>query len=228
MKGSFVKTRDLPKVLFAFVASILCTLCCVVLVGCSSPSPTEVTTQFLEGVKANDSDAMQEDYSGDSSTLFKMDKEEASDSGNEALSEDNQATMESVINTNLIPKLREFDYELSNETIDGDKATVDAKITTYAAGEAFNSFASDYMSQAFASAFSGASEEDLASLGVSIFDSKIKSMSKTYTDTVTFTLTKTDGNWKVDAIDPEGDIADAFLGGLITSVNAMDTTYRDL
>lgn len=78
-------------------------------------------------MKANDSDAMQEDYSGDSSTLFKMDKEEASDSGNEALSEDNQATMESVINTNLIPKLREFDYELSNETIDGDKATVDAK-----------------------------------------------------------------------------------------------------
>ena len=102
------------------------------------------------------------------------------------------------------------------------------KITTYAAGEAFNSFASDYMSQAFALAFSGASEEDLASLGVSIFDSKIKSMSKTYTDTVTFTLTKTDGNWKVDAIDPEGDIADAFLGGLITSVNAMDTTYSNL
>ena len=53
-------------------------------------------------------------------------------------------------------------------------------------------------------------------------------MSKTYTDTVTFTLTKTDGNWKVDAIDPEGDIADAFLGGLITSVNAIDTTYSDL
>ena len=83
----------------------------------------------------------------------------------------------------------------------------------------------DYISQGMALAFTDASDEQLNELATSIFSSKIKSMDKTYTDTVTFSLSKEDNAWKVDAIDEDGEIADAFFGGLVSSLESLDTVY---
>lgn len=229
----------------ALVASAGLALC--LLAGCAGPSPTEVAQQFLDGVKANDTEALQASYSGDADIFGTWEGSIVSaDSGDETagdgsttgdeaatddstLASDDQATAEirSAVDNDLVPKLREFDYELSNEQIDGDTATVDVKITTYAAGDAFSSFMSDYISQAFTLALSGASEDQITELASSIFSSKIKTMEKSYTDTVTLNLTKVDGSWKVDALDNYGEIADALVGGLITTAQSIESAYGD-
>ena len=118
------------------------------------------------------------------------------------------------------------DYEITNEQIDGDTATVDVKITTYTVGDAFNTFITDYMSQGFTLALSGASEDDLSELASSIFSTKINSMEKSYTDTVTVSLSKVDGNWKVDDIKSNAELTDALLGGLYTTIESLDGLYE--
>lgn len=203
------------------------------LAGCSGPTPTEVAQQFLDGVKADDAEALQASYSGDPNTLFSSELEDVSaeaDAASADAAAEDQATAElqGVIDDELTPKLREFDYEISNEQIDGDMATVDVKMTTYAAGEALTSFVSDYVSQAIALAFSGASEEEISELATSLFSSKMKTMEKNYTDTVTLNLTKVDGSWKVDALDVDSEMSDALMGGLISAASTMESAYGGL
>lgn len=226
MKSRALAPQRPIRTLAVLAISGILGLCLIAMAGCSTPSPTEVTTKFLEAVKADDTGTIQETYSGDQSGLFNVKDAVNNDGDNSASSDSNDAAVNDSITNNLIPKLKEFDYEVSNETINGDSATVDVKVTTYAAGDACNSFISDYLNQAFTLALSGASQDKLNSLATSIFDSKIKSMSKTYTDTATISLTKEEGKWKVDEIDPRSDTADVFLGGLVSSINTIKQTYN--
>ena len=82
------------------------------------------------------------------------------------------------------------------------------------------------MSQGFTLALSGASEDDLSELASSIFSTKINSMEKSYTDTVTVSLFKVDGNWKVDDIKSNAELTDALLGGLYTTIESLDGLYE--
>ena len=202
------------KVISLVVIAVLSSLCLVGLSGCAGPSPTEVTQQFLDGIKNNDTESIQEVYGGDTSTMLSAWQEDTT-----------SEEMQDLYQNTLMPKLREFDYEVSNEQINGDTATVDVTITTYAVGDAFSSFLSDYMNQAVTLAFSGASEDDLTVLAESILDSKINSMEKSYTDTVTISLTKSDNAWKVDALQEDGEVEDALLGGLLTIINSYGEVY---
>ena len=215
-------THIKKKVLLPLIASVIA-LCIVGLSGCAGPSPTEVTTQFLDGIKNGDSEAVMEVYAGDYSPILEGWQNDDSSEG----AEDASAVpgIEEICENELLPKLQEFDYEILSEQIDGDSATVEVKITTYAVGNAMSSFMTDYISQGMALAFTDASDEQLNELATSIFSSKIKSMDKTYTDTVTFSLSKEDNAWKVDAIDEDGEIADAFFGGLVSSLESLDTVY---
>lgn len=211
------------KVISLVVIAVLSSLCLVGLSGCAGPSPTEVTQQFLDGIKNNDTESIQEVYGGDTSTMLSAWQEDTTSK------EDSTAVssqeMQDLYQNTLMPKLREFDYEVSNEQINGDTATVDVTITTYAVGDAFSSFLSDYMNQAVTLAFSGASEDDLTVLAESILDSKINSMEKSYTDTVTISLTKSDNTWKVDTLQEDGEVEDALLGGLLTIINSYGEVY---
>lgn len=221
------KTKSLTsRALFiGFLVALLAT-CALVLSGCSSLSPTQVTQKFLDAVKAEDMNNVGDSYAGDSSEVMSLDENIVLDES--SLSAEDAEKVKSMVNDNLLPKLREFDYELSNEVINGDKATVDAKITTYAVGDAFSSSISDFLDQAIALAFSGATEDDLTSLFITTFDSKISAMPKTYTSTVTIPLSKVDGKWEVDAIDSNSELLDAILGGLVSSVESTASTYGAL
>lgn len=214
--------KALNKVIVAICCALSAFFLAGVLSGCASQTPTEATQQFLDGVKANDAESIQEVYSGDPNTIFSFYQEDLSSEEVEGVT---SQEVEDAVQNDLLPKLREFDYELSNEQVNGETATVDVKITTYAAGDAFSSFLSDYMSQAFTLAFSGASEDDLTQLAASIFSSKIKSMDKSYTETVSLALTKTDNTWKVDSLSEDSEMSDAFLGGLLSSFDSFNAAY---
>lgn len=205
--------RTLRAAKIAMVAAVLA-LCMGALTACAGPAPTQVTKDFFEAVKASDTDKITSTYAGTDNVL-----------GDAVSGTADNAELTKVVNETLLPKLKEFDYEISNETIEGDKATVEAKITTYAVGDAFSGFFADYMTQGVTLALSGADETQLANLATGLLDTKLQAMQKTYTATVTVPLTKVDGAWKVDAIDKEGELVNALSGGLVDTVKNLESVY---
>ena len=191
--------------------------------GCSSaPSPTEVTDTFLQALKSQDGEAMATVYSGVDLDIL----EAASESEDESSEESADTGLEAVYEDQMLPKMLDFDYEISNEQINDDKATVDVKFTTYRIGDAFTAFFSDYISQAFMLAFSDVSEEELDSLATTILSGKLADLTeKTYEKTVTISLTKVDDKWMVDKIQDGDDIIDAITGGLVTSFSNMENAF---
>ena len=186
--------------------------------GPKIPTPTETADTFLTAMKAQDSEALATVYAGGDIDL--LDKAaEADDSGE--VNEDSGLTK--VYEEQMVPKMLDFDYELSNEQIDGDKATVDVKITTYRIGDAFTAFFRDYLSQALVLAFSDASEEDLDGLATTILSGKLADLTdKSFEKTATLSLSMKDDKWVVDEVQTGDDIVDALTGGLVTAFSNME------
>lgn len=191
------------------------------LTGCgSTPTPTQTADTFLQALKAQDSETMAEVFAGEKLDLLDAVSDEEEDT--EAADSD----LTKIYEEQMVPKMLDFDYELSNEVIDGDKATVDVKISTYRIGDAFTAFFSDYLSQAFILAFSDASEEDMDTLATTILTGKLADLTeKSYEKTATINLTNKDGKWVVDMLDTNDDFLDAVTGGLLTSFGSMEDMF---
>lgn len=188
--------------------------------GPKIPTPTETADTFLTAIKAQDGETLATVYAdGDLDLLDKA--AEADESG-----ETNEDTgLTKVYEEQMMPKMLDFDYELSNEQINGDKATVDVKVTTYRIGDAFTAFFSDYLSQALILAFSDASEEDLDALATTILSGKLADLTeKSYEKTATINLSMNDEKWVVDEVQTGDDIVDAITGGLVTAFSGMEDT----
>lgn len=199
-----------------------------VLSGCGSkiPTPTETTDSFLQALKSQDAEAIASVYDGTDVDLLEAASDSAEDNETDGDSETTDTGLEAVYEEQMLPKMLDFDYELSNEQIEGDKATVDVKITTYRIGDAFTAFFSDYISQAFMLAFSDASEEDLDALATTILSGKLADLSeKTYEKTATLSLSMKDDKWVVDNIEDSDEFLDAITGGLVTSMKAMTDAF---
>ena len=186
--------------------------------ACSTPSPTEVTTAFLQAVKEQNTEDMADLYAEGSWSLSEEAGEEAD------LEEDDELSQYFV--DEVFPKLLEFDYEVLEEKIDGEKAAVDVKITTYNLGDTFTAFVGEYLTQAFALAFSDADEDAITALGTSLFKEKAAVMEKTYTETVSIPLSQVDGAWVVDEIDEESPLINALTGGLIDALDTLENSFE--
>ena len=199
-----------------------------VLSGCGPkiPTPTETTDSFLQALKSQDAEAIASVYDGTDVDLLEAASDSAEDNETDVDSETTDTGLEAVYEEQMLPKMLDFDYELSNEQIDGVKATVDVKITTYRIGDAFTAFFSDYISQAFMLAFSDASEEDLDALATTILAGKLADLSeKTYEKTATLSLSMKDDKWVVDNIEDSDEFLDAITGGLVTSMKTMTDAF---
>ena len=199
-----------------------------VLSGCGPkiPTPTETTDSFLQALKSQDAEAIVGVYDGTDVDLLEAASDSVEDNETDVDSETTNTGLEAVYEEQMLPKMLDFDYELSNEQIDGDKATVDVKITTYRIGDAFTAFFSDYISQAFMLAFSDASEEDLDALATTILSGKLADLSeKTYEKTATLSLSMKDDKWVVDNIEDSDEFLDAITGGLVTSMKTMTDAF---
>lgn len=203
------------------VVALTACLCLAFVPACSSePSPSEVVKSALDAMKAQDTEALAKYYSGDMGSLEGSIDSLGQESGD--MTEEQSSLMESFAN-----KLYDFDYELGEETIDGDTATVAATLTTYDMGTAFGEAISDYFNTAFAMAFSGASQEDMENLLYDSLRGKIDALTeKTHTADIEFTLTKTDSGWMLDAFSDE--TADAFTGGMLSTATDMSNSLSGL
>lgn len=200
----------MKKILIALLTLIFTTSLC----ACGSASPSDVTGTFLDAVKTNDTETVKSVYAG-------------SDFGILDEAEENADSMDKLMERELKPKLLDFDYEVSNEQIKEEKATVDVKFTTYNIGNAFTLFTGDYMSQAFSMALSGASDEQLNTLAETLLSEKLKALTeKDYEQTATISLTQKDGEWVIDEIAEDSDFYNAMTGGLLKAIKSFNKSFE--
>ncbi len=199
------------------ITLVMAMLACLCACGPKIPTPTETADTFLTALKAQDDETLATVYSGGELDLL---EEAAETEDSEEAAEDTGLT--AVYEEQMVPKLLDFDYEISNEQIDGEKATVDVKFTTYNIGEAFTAFFGEYISQALVLAFSDASEEDLDALATTLLTGKLADLNeKSYEKTATLYLSMVDGKWMVDEIAAGDEIIDGLTGGLMTAFSGM-------
>lgn len=203
----------MKRILVTILMAAMCA-CAVLAAGCSStPSPSEVTAAALDAMKAQDTETLQSFYSG-----------EVTDVDPGKMAEGYTGDDAEAVNA-FAEKLLDFDYEVGDETIDGDKATVEVSITTYDFGTAFEDAVGLYIKQGFAAALSGASQEELSKMFSAALLDKVNALEeKEYTSTTTFNLTKQDGEWKLDELSKENQ--DSLLGGIISKVDSLNRSLN--
>ena len=201
--------------LFALVAVLAMG---ALLVGCTGQvqtnSPTWVTTQFLNAVKANDAATMAKYYDGEPDEN-EFDLENMIGEG-----ADFSPAMRNTL-TNLSKKILDFDFKVTNEKIDGDKATVDVEVKTYNFGKFLTDVMGDYVGTAFSMALSGGqgvTAEQFEAELVKVMDEKLGNLKdKSFTTTVPISLKKTADGWKVQELDDN--FVNAVMGGLMSTLS---------
>lgn len=186
------------------------------LFGCGSASPSDVVDTYLRALKAQDTDAIAKVYSGDSGTDLISDVADSEEFPEE-------------ISSDFTDMILSFDYTLANEQINGDTATVEVTIDTYDFGSMFKSVIGDYFTKAFAMAFSGASEDEIEQVLIDLFTEKLAEMKEGEHDfeaTATLSLSKVDGEWKIDAIDDESDFLDYLTGGIVSALADISDSFN--
>lgn len=199
--------------------------CCMLLAGCSSPTPSQTVDSFLQAMKAQDTESMAKYYAGDASDLAGswLNESVGTDiDGSRDLTDDEKAVMQKFAG-----KLCDFDYQLGDEKIDGDTATVNVSVTTYDFGEAVDNALNDYLEEAITQAFSGKelSTSKSNKIFYKAFDKQLDKLAdKSVQTDAQLSLTKgDDGSWKVNDLD--NDAVNALTGQLVDKVAAYEKAF---
>ena len=175
------------------------------LIGCSdlSNTPTKKTEEFLKKYQTLDSSVI-------------------SDLNNVVNESDLNETQRSMYIDIMKKHYQNLSYEIKDETIDGDSATVDAEITVRSYADVVNE-ANDYR-------LNHADEFDSENTFASYRLDRLKEVTDTETYTITFHLTKDNEEWKIDDLSDDDLRKISGLYG-VTDVNAIndgaDTTTDD-
>ena len=165
------------------VSILLLALCLIFMTACGTASPTDALKADLENAKSSPDEIigqLGEDGFGEEAT---------------------QA---------LVDKVLEFDYQLGEEKIDGDKATVETTITTYTFGEIFTGIVADFITRAFANP--DMTDDDASALLDQLLMDALDKADKTYSKTITIELSQEDGEWVVQESD---EMSNALTGGML-------------
>ena len=181
--------------------------------ACGTPGPTETADTFMTAIKEKDAETVKSVYAGKTFDLLQETGKESDD------------TFEGTLDDALAEKIFDFDYKLSDEKIDGDKATVKVSITTYDLGSAIEDFISEYLTQAITLSFSGASDKQIEKLSETLLAKHMKKVEKDYTGTAKIHLTKKDGKWQIDKFDDNSDFINALSGGVVESIKNIEEIY---
>ena len=201
------------------ITIILCFAMALGLCACGAQSPTDATNDFMKAIKEKDADALKAIYSDGDIDLMK----EAKQSDSSGV----DAKLDEIYNKELEEKLFDFDYEVSNEKIDGDHATVDVKIKTYGFGTTFTKFMEEYFIQIFNMAMDGKSDDEIDKEATEMLSAKMKDMKKDYEKTITLSLSKKDDKWMVGSVDNNINFYDALAGGLLDSLKSLGNLSDD-
>ena len=169
---------------------------------------------FFAALKAQDYEALADVYAGGELDL--LDTAAAADDAEEMIK---GTGLDTVYEEQLKPKVLDFDYEIIDEQTDGDKATVNVRIRTYAMGDTFRNSFSDFIAEGAILALNNASREEITARAAEVLTEKLAELTeKDYEKTAALSLTMTGDKWMVDEISYDDDIVDALSGGLVTAV----------
>lgn len=135
---------------------------------------------------------------------------------------DDITSLDKELTETLVEKFSEFDYTISNETIDGETAAVDVTVTTYNFGKCLENVINETMAKLVLQAFSSPSEEEIQEMILEIVRDEISGLKKEYEKTVTVTLTKEGDVWTPEKLTGESPLLDALSGGLISTIEDYD------
>ena len=188
----------MKKVLYFLVAVVLLTGCsCTANMG---NTPTKKVEEYLNKYQTNDDDVVSDldDVLTNDTTLTDAERTNYSDF--------------------MKKHYQDLQYEIKDETIDGDTATVDAEITVRNYANAINE-ANQYR-------LNNADEFDDTNTYATYRLDRLKEVTDTETYTITFHLTKETDEWKVDNLsDDELRKLSGMYG--VTDVNSIDTDNTD-
>lgn len=200
------KTKKILSLLMVAILSLT-------MVGCSnSPTPTETADAGIKAIKTLDLDGLAAVY----------DQADGKENIDSTLDKEDKQLLENIKNSSL-SKLLDFDYELSNEQIDGEKATVDIKITTYSVEKAFKALMPKFFTFALSEESSNLSDEQIVEKVLKMAEAEMdKITTKDYTTTATIDLVQRDGEWKIAALEENDKFLNGITGGLVELANHMD------
>ena len=162
----------------------------MLMMGCSTQSPTDVVNNYFTEVKD-----VKSDESGDLiESTISLTKEHAQDDSDDSKSEDLTKSLEMFIS--------KVDAKVLSEKVDGEKATVKVKIT----GPNYEDLLQAVIEDSLTDAFDG-KEINSEYLGSNLLK-KVKE-SKSETRTGQINLVKSDGAWKIKS---EDDVMNLVLG----------------
>ena len=178
--------KNLKKLAVILVMMLSTTL----LYACGGSTPTDVVNEYFKKVKSGDTDIQK---------LVAMVEEESGEVDEEAVEED---SFSEETQKKLLEKVKEIEYKVNSETIDGDNATVNVTVK----GMDFNIVLGKVMQEAFsfifAQAFSGdeMSEEESNAYFNELLNKYLDEI--TYSErTLDVALTKVDKEWKIKETD---------------------------
>lgn len=198
------------------LSGIMILVMTITLSSCGGLSPEETVDSFLKALKnGGETTELYEDKT------FIFGKEgfiaEHKDYEKE-FSEDEKA----IVNQ-FDEKLKDFDYEIKGEEIDGDKAVVEVTIKTFSFGTGFQKMMEKFIEEAFALALDGASEEKVTEVTEKLSAEYLETVEKDYEKTVKIPLEKKDHKWIITTFNEKSEFADALSGGLLTELEKMDS-----
>ena len=162
----------------------------MLMMGCSTESPTDVVNNYFTEVKD-----VKSDESGDLiESTISLTKEHAQDDSDDSKSEDLTKSLDMFIS--------KVDAKVLSEKVDGEKATVKVKIT----GPNYEDLLQAVIEDSLTDAFDG-KEINSEYLGSNLLK-KVKE-SKSETRTGKINLVKSDGAWKIKS---EDDVMNLVLG----------------
>ena len=172
------------------ISVLLLTFCLVFLCACGKDSPSAALKADLEDAKS-DSEAIMNDIG-------------QAGFGEEATDE-------------LINKMLEFEYKLGEEKVGEKKATVETTITTYPFGDILKNAVDSFTKEAFENPGS-MNEKEASELLGKLITEELNSAKKSYTKTVTVTLSREDEQWVVNE---SREFTNALTGGLLDFSNTL-------
>lgn len=135
---------------------------------------------------------------------------------------------EQALKDQLGKMISQMTYELDNEQIDGDEATVDAHFKTYDYASSFEDTFGRYLTEAISLLLSGGSEEEAQEL---IYDIWLEDLIELEKDGLskefdyTFEMEKTEDSWEITNSNSD-EFIDGILGGLLSSMEDLSASLE--
>lgn len=192
------------------VVALLCLSACG---NTPEKTPTATVDEFLQAIQKDNisgTESVYADGTFDLSAAAWPLQEDDEEMSSEAFVE--------MMQDEFYPKLINFDYEVTDEKISGNTATVTLDVTTYALGDAMYQGYQDY--------FADAPTED----GEVVFDEEAltkdikanfqKATKKSEKATIEITMSIDDDKWVIDKL--SDDATDALTGGMVTCQSKVE------